>query len=249
MIATMNLEEIRAHLRRTEWRGFSDVIILTSDVSAVKGHSLYAGGKEGDARAAEGLLEDVLNDEHIERLRAPLMQSSPFLLAVHAVESEGMNVIPRVFALKLSSLFGLPVASGIIQINRVSHTGADGYHRLAFPPVFDGRVEPVDYFLVDDFVGQGGTLANLRGFVESNGGRVKGATALTGKSYSAKLALDQRTLQSLRDKHGREFEERWFTAFGYSFERLTESEARYLRRADDAHTVSERLASARRAGN
>jgi hypothetical protein len=248
MMATMDLEEIRAHLRRTEWRGFPDVLIVTSDVPAVKRHTLYTTAKEGDARAAEGMVADFLNDDRLEPIRAALT-SCPFLLAVHALESEGMNAIPRVFARKLSSLFGLPVASGIIQINRVSHTGADGYHRLAFPPVFEGKVEPVEYFLVDDLVGQGGTLANLRGFVESNGGRVVGATALTGKSYSAKLALDEQTLKSLRNKHGRELEEWWVASFGYSFEKLTESEARYLGRADDAHTISKRLATARGAGD
>ena len=46
-----------------------------------------------------------------------------------------------------------------------------------------------EYFLVDDFIGQGGTLTNLRGFVESHGAKVIGATALTGKGYSAKLSL------------------------------------------------------------
>jgi adenine/guanine phosphoribosyltransferase-like PRPP-binding protein len=44
---------------------------------------------------------------------------------------------------------------------------------------------------VDDFVGQGGTLANLIGFIKSLGGHVVGATALTGKPYSAKLAPEE----------------------------------------------------------
>lgn len=248
-MAKMDLGAIKAHLYRTEWRDFPNVNIVTTDVGSIKRHSLYSSAKEGDAGDAEGLLEEILNEEQTQPLRAAFVGCSPFLLAVHAVESEGMNAIPRVFAHKLSRFFGLPIWSGIIQINRVSHTGADGYYRLAFPPVFDGNVEPVEYFLVDDFIGQGGTLANLRGFVESRGGHVIGATALTGKSYSAKLTLDERTLQSLRHKHGRDLEEWWFATFGYGFEKLTESEARYLGRADNADTISERLVAARRAGN
>lgn len=94
----------------------------------------------------------------------------PFLLPVHALETEGMNVIPRVFARALSRMLDLPVASGVIQINRVTHTGATGYHRLAFPAIFEGKVVSGSYLLVDDFIGQGGTLANLRGFVEAHGG-------------------------------------------------------------------------------
>ena len=35
-------------------------------------------------------------------------------------------------------------------------------------------------------IGQGGTLANLRGRIEKRGGRVVGAVALTGKPYSAR---------------------------------------------------------------
>jgi hypothetical protein len=58
---------------------------------------------------------------------------------------------------------------GIIQINRVIHTGADGYRRLALPALFGGGVKESEYFLVDDLVGQGGTLANLKGFVEGRG--------------------------------------------------------------------------------
>jgi hypothetical protein len=100
--------------------------------------------------------------------------------------------------------------------------------------------------LVDDFIGQGGTLANLRGLVETKGGTVIGATVLTGKAHSAKSRPDDQTLVELRRKHGEQLEEWWFATFGYGFERLTESEARYLTRVDDANTIPERLALARR---
>ena len=95
-------------------------------------------------------------------------------------------------------------------------------------------------------IGQGGTLANLRGFVESRGAKVIGATALTGKGYSAKLSLSEETLRGLKGKHGTELEQWWVAAFGYGFERLTESEARYLTRADDAHSISARIVAATR---
>lgn len=134
-------------------------------------------------------------------------------------------------------------------MNRVFHTGADGFHRLAFPPVFEGKVEPLEYVLVDDFVGQGGTLANLRGYVETHGGRTAAAIALCGKAYSARLQPSKETLERLRQKHGRQLEEWWIATFGYGFESLTESEARYLTRSPDADTIRARLAAARGAGN
>lgn len=160
-----------------------------------------------------------------------------------------MNAIPRVLARAIAIALNLPIGSGVIQVNRVAHTGASGYHRLAFPAIFAGDVEPIEYLLVDDFVGQGGTLANLKGFVEYSGGQVIGATALTAKSYSAILRLKDDTLAQLREKHGTELEEWWTATFGYGLERLTESEARYLTRGDNAHVITERIASARRAGD
>ncbi len=106
-----------------------------------------------------------------------------------------------------------------------------------------------DYMLVDDFVGMGGTLANLRGYIEANGGRVLAAVTLTGKPYSARLALDATQLQELRDKHGKQLESWWKEVFGHSFDCLTQSEARYLARSPDADTIRDRIAKAEQAGN
>ena len=56
------------------------------------------------------------------------------------------------------------------------HTGADGFSRLARPAEFVGVVQAgCEYVLVDDFVGMGGTRANLKGYIESKGGRVLAA--------------------------------------------------------------------------
>lgn len=244
----MELAEIRRFLRRTQWDDFSNVVIC-ADIPAAKGHSLYDAAKAGDAKAAEALVEDVLSITGQPNLTDVDIGLRPYLLAVHAVETAGMNAIPRAFARTLSTMFELPLAGGIIQINRVSHTGADGYHRLAFPPVFEGKVDGANYLLVDDFVGQGGTLANLRGYVESHQGRVLGAISLTGKAYSAQLRLNEGTLEALRQKHGRELEEWWVANFGYGLERLTESEAKYLTRSNDVNTITTRIAAARRGGD
>jgi hypothetical protein len=72
---------------------------------------------------------------------------------------------------------------------------------------------------------------------------------LTEKPYSAKLSLEQATLSALRAKHGDKPESWWKEAFGYGFEFLTESEARYLERADEAQLIRDRLIAARQAGN
>lgn len=112
------------------------------------------------------------------------------LVPIHALESEGVNEIPMAMAEELSRRLGLPVHDAIVQLNSVGHTGADGFTRLANQALFDGPVQGGQaYYPVDDFVGQGGTLANLAGFIRGKGGEILGATVLTGKPYSAKLRV------------------------------------------------------------
>ncbi len=101
---------------------------------------------------------------------------------------------------------------------------------------------------VDDFVGQGGTLANLRGWIEKKEGKVVGAVALTGKAYSAKLNPTKEQLHELRHKHGADFEKWWEEHFGHAFDCLTQSEARCLARSPDVDTIRDRLAAAIRRG-
>jgi hypothetical protein len=172
------------------------------------------------------------------------------LVPVHALESAGVNEIPAAMAKLMAAELGLTVNGSIVQLNTVGHTGASGYQRLANQACFAGEVEPGRrYFIVDDFVGQGGTLANLIGFIASQGGRVLGATVLTGKPYSAKLAPDESSIQALRLKHGPEFAQWWQETFGFGFDCLTRSEARYLDNSPDAQTIRDRIAAAGFAGS
>lgn len=63
---------------------------------------------------------------------------------------------------------------------------------------FEGDIETGhEYLMVDDFIGQAGTLANLRGWVEKQGGGVIGAVGLTGKPYSAMLNPAREQLHEL----------------------------------------------------
>lgn len=161
------------------------------------------------------------------------------------MEDLGYNRIPGAFAELLAERLNLDVEIGIIQANVVNHTGASGWQRMVRPAVFEGAVaEGREYFLVDDFVGQGGTLANLRGYLMQGGGSALGATTLTGRADSATLALQSGTLAALRRKHGEQIENWWQGIFGYRFDCLTESEARYLLRVEDADTIRARLIEA-----
>lgn len=224
--------------------GFPDVAIHAGE-SAVKAHAHYAAGKAGDIEAAKTLAAAFVSDSCIERLGELIGGRPTELVPVHALEAEGVNEIPAALGSELSRRLGLPINQSVLQANSVGHTGASGFARLAHQARFVGSISPgQSYLLVDDFVGQGGTLANLIGFISSQGGQVVGATVLTGKPYSAMLAPDGGLIQALREKHGGELEDWWGQNFGFDFERLTRSEARYLEKTADAHTIRDRIVAA-----
>ncbi len=225
-------------------------MLIHASESAIKKHPDYAAAKSGDADAAGRLVEQTLNIDQVLALAFLAQGRAPTLVSAHAYEASGVNAIPEAMAEALGVLLGWPVDGSVVQINVVSHTGAGGYDRLARQAMFDGEIVAGDgYVLVDDFIGQGGTLANLRGYIESKGGRVLAAVVLTGKPYSAKLALSTQRLEELRVKHGQELEAWWKVRFDHGFDCLTESEARYLANSPDAATIRDRLAQAEQAGD
>ncbi len=229
---------------RAPWGNFPDVLIHASE-SAVKQHPAYRAAKVGDDDAATLLVIDTLSLDQAQVLRRVAGDTTPTLVSAHALEREGVNAIPEMFAKRLSQVLGWPAETGVVQTNVVSHTGANGFWRLARQAEFDGPVLPgCTYVLVDDFVGMGGTLANLKGYIESKGARVLAAVSLTGKPHSAKLALSPERLYELRSKHGTELENWWFGRFAHTFDALTESEARYLARTETADTIRNRITEA-----
>lgn len=106
---------------------------------------------------------DTLSSAIVAELARTFQGRKPILVSAHAIEGTGVNAIPEVLAGMLAQQLGWRVDSGIVQTNIVAHTGANGFSRLARQALFDGPVVAGgEYVLVDDFVGQGGTLANLR---------------------------------------------------------------------------------------
>ncbi|MFP5518067.1 MAG: phosphoribosyltransferase [Alphaproteobacteria bacterium] len=231
---------------RTAWiAGFPDVVIHTA-LEARDTHADYWDAKAGDGEAAMRLVEALITLEAIDRIRTIVDGHNPIIVPASAIEKFGFNAIPDAMALELGRRLDLEVdAEGINQINIVSHTRANGFHRLATPAAFDGPVvEGRSYFLVDDHVGLGGTLANLKGHIEVNGGRVVGATCLTESVGSHVLALTETTLEALRRQHGKELEEFWVEEVGHALECLTEAEGGYLRRSATLDRIRNQMAKA-----
>ena len=70
-------------------------------------------------------------------------------------------------------------------------------------------------------------------------------TSSRSNAIPIKLAPEPSLIQAVRDKHGNDLEIWWQEEFGYGFDCLTQSEARYLERSPDADTIRNRMAAAR----
>ena len=168
------------------------------------------------------------------------------LLPVVADETMGFNAIPDAVAQVLARELDLPVASGeIVQTNMVGHTRARSFQRLVTPAEFEGPVKRGrSYLLVDDHVGLGGTLANLRGYICARGGEVIGMTTLTESSDARTISLQPGTRAMLWDRHGQALDDHWQARFGYGIDCLTEVEARNLSRQPSVAAIQDFLAQA-----
>ena len=231
--------------RRIPWGTDFPDVILHATVALRDAHPDYAAAKAGEREPAVRLACALLSGAAVARIGEVLGDQRPILVPVRAVETTGINLIPDAMAHEPGQRLGLPVTSEIVQTNTVGHTRASGFHRLAFQPIFAGGVLPGGrYLLIDDHVGLGGTLANLRGHIESNGGLVILTTTLSASRQSEVLALRPETLQSLREKHGELLEQYWQAHFGFGLEALTEAEAGYLLRTPSLDAIRDRMAEA-----
>jgi adenine/guanine phosphoribosyltransferase-like PRPP-binding protein len=224
---------------RTPWQpNFPDVILHT-DVTTRDSDPDYHAGKSGDPDAALLLARRLLKDEATAAVGRLIGERHAILLPVVADETTGFNAIPDAMAQILGRMLGVPILSGeIVQINNVGHTRAPAFQRIVTPAIFDGPVEAnVNYVLVDDHVGLGGTLANLRGYVELRGGHVIGITTLTESRDARRISLRADTLSVLSAGHGEELDTFWKAQFGHGIDCLTEIEAQILCRQPSLATI------------
>jgi hypothetical protein len=231
---------------RTPWPpDFPDVVIHTT-VEERDAHPCYKAAKAGDCAAAYQLVMDTISEQAIELLRAQIGDRTPILVPVGAIEHEGFNAIPDVMAREIADRLNLEVDDDSIgQSNKVGHTRARAAHRMVTPAIFTGQVrDGAEYVIVDDHVGLGGTIANLRGYIEEHGGKVIAVSTLTESQDSRKLALRPETLEALEKKHGTELDEFWRGSFGHGIATLTEAEGGNLLRQSSVDVIRTRMAKA-----
>lgn len=209
-------------------------------------HDLHARAKSGDIEAARSLVDDIINVGKV----IDIGKRNPGAIIVfpHAEESSGMNKIPAAFADTISHITGLQVDESIVQTVRAGHTGTDAWSRFTRRPEFSGNVTSgAKYIIVDDHLTQGGTVAELRHFIENSGGIVSEVCALTASQFSTRIAPSEETLSKIRSK----FNEKELTSIlagsgiAGSIDALTESEARLLLNAVSLDAIRNRISEAR----
>ena len=234
---------------RAPWGDFPPVI-RNGDLHASKKEPEYQAAKAGNMPAAINLVERLLTDDTLEKIRRQIKDSKPLVLPVLAVESSGNNKIPLAMAKVLAKRLNLEVESNIVQSERVGRTGTDANHRLAFNPSFEGEVKTGQaYLIIDDTLLMGGTIASLRGYIENRGGRVVGASVMDAQEGAVDIAVKPKMLAAIENKHGPSMNQFWQENFGYGIDKLTQSEAGHLRRAASVDEIRDRLAKARHEGS
>ena len=233
---------------RAPWWDFPPVI-RNGDLHSSKKEPEYEAAKAGNTPAAINLVDRLLTDDTVEKIRRLIRDSKPLVLPVLAVETSGNNKIPLAMAKVLAKRLNLEVELNIVQSERVGRTGTDANYRLAFNPSFEGEVKTGQaYLIIDDTLLIGGTIASLRGYIENCGGRVVGASVMDAQEGAVDIAVKPKILTAIENKHGLSMNQFWQENFGYGIDKLTQSEAGHLRRAASVDEIRDRLVKARHEG-
>jgi len=225
-----------------------------STIAQMKADKDYAAAKAGDTDAAFRFVRSVYSSpDHLKRIKK-LGKDYPdaIIVGVLAQETAGKNKIPLAFIRRISELTGIEYDRSIFQINKVGRTGSGAAYRLANRPKFSGAVQAGRrYILADDVITAGGTLSELRNYIESHGGEVVHIVTGAAADKSTKFALSDKTRVELENKYGimalKNFV-RECDIYGGKVEYLTEAEGNYLLQFKSLDRARDRILAERNVG-
>ena len=191
----------------------------------------YNDAKGGDIDAAHAVVTQCVKPKRIDQFREEFADA--FVLPVNS-----RNALPKA----LANTIGLKLWDKVSRCDTVQRKKLPAIQRLAHKPVFTGYVEKnMKYVITDDIIAQGGTVAELRRYVISNGGKVVAVMALA-------YAIGSHDIAPTSDKYIRLFSKFetsvfWLQEVGLitSYEELTNSQARYLLRFSSAKNIQQKL--------
>lgn len=213
-------------------RAIAKLRLMTSPAK-LKAHPDYEAAKAGDRAAAIRVASALSKADRIQALAAD--HPGAVLVPVLAEEATGSNKLPDALAAVINVATGLKVDHGIVQSVRAHRTGQSHLYRMAHRPKFKGGVtEGQEYIIVDDLAAMGGTLAELRHYIETRGGTVVDAVTLAAARFASVFGLTPQTEARLAERFGvnylTELLER-SDLYGGNWKYLSEGEGRELLKA------------------
>lgn len=206
----------------------------------LKVHPDYAAAKAGDTGAAIRLVEDLVPQSMLDEIRSRFAGAT-FAPAI-AEEASGANKIPLALAGMLAEHAGGNLDTQIIETNRAFHTGTSAMERLTSRPLFGGKVESGErYVIVDDVTVMGGTLAEMANHIAQGGGEVVGTALLVNASRNPVIGPNKLRSQAVERRFGDVVR----NELGIDPAALTGPESAYLLNFRDADSLRARIASAR----
>ncbi len=241
-----------APMPRTAWpTDFPKVFAATTE-EGLRNTPEYQAAKNGDVTAATKVARALVTDAMVEQIRKRLGDQKPKIVPVVAQNGAKKNKLPIALATVLAQRLGLEVETNVVQSNMPMRTGSGVNHRLANHPRFataEGFTPSESYLIVDDVITTGGTIAGLRGYLETEtGGKVLGVSVLGARSDRLVLPVTDDTIRRIRQKLGSRIDTILQEELGYGLERFTEGEARALLSSESADEVRTRIAGARIGG-
>jgi hypothetical protein len=148
----------------------------------------YRATRNNNVEAAQRLIQKTLDKLYLTRIRlfiASLQIENglpPILIA--PLREGSKNVLSKKTAYEIGKILNLEVDGQIFEISKgFSRKSQSGLGKLLNLPSFGGNVQPSrSYIAVDDIIRSGGTIAELRSYVEINGGHFIGSCALASVS-------------------------------------------------------------------
>lgn len=219
---------------------FPKSLVMTSIVSLLKDQD-YKAAKAGKPREAIRLAKRLVKSEKARELLERCGKDC-ILLPIHADEASGKNKLPLALATQMATMTGMKLSTSVVQSVRAHRTGSDAMYRMLNRPKFVSKkgysIKGKKFIICDDVSTQGGTISEMKQFIESRGGFIVDSVSF-GASFnrstgvnSSQIAPTSKTLNDLVSKWGGARNLQSFlkenNLYDGNFQAMTESEAKYL---------------------
>lgn len=203
-------------------------VIVHRRIDTIKNNSKFEKAKNGDIDAAIKLIYETINISKIIDIKRKYPNS--FIVPIISIDNNKMNKLPIAYAEVISLITSFRVKN-IYQINDVGRTNKNAIERLINRPKYSGDVEKdKNYIIIDDVITQGGTINELKKYIESKKGNVVACSTIAYTQYSTILEITNETIKKIERKFGRDETEKYLKEYkiGERIEDLSNSEGRYI---------------------